>query len=1571
MPEIVDVNWNAFACKFDGREHQQFELLSYLLFCHEHEKEHGLFRYFNQAGIETEPVEVNDKCIGFQAKYLNTSISSNKIKIKNGLSKAKERNPQLNVIYYYLNREFSESRKAGQKRPQYQIVIETHANNLGIEIVWRVRSHFEKRLMEEKNRYIAQYFFQIQPSAIDSILQFRKQGQCLLEPIHTSIGADKYDIHLDRSKVIKEIEEAVLQEQVVLVSGDAGVGKTALIKEYFAEQSDDVHVYIVKTSRLSVNCVNEVFGTDDTLRLDDFIEVHQTEARKVFVFDSAEALSDIEDIDPFRELLSALIHNEWSVIFTVRPRYIEELKTIVLDRFACKMHEIPIQRIPVHELERLSVDYSFQLPENHRLLDVIRTPYYLNEYLSQTNKDTQRVDRTVFINRIWENRIMNTSFQKDGIHRSRSECFMAIALEKCRDGKFYIEGRQYNPKALHKLVEDEILEYDTSTKSYFITHDIFEEIALERHISTQYNRNRDMHHLLGEIGKALPMRRAFRAWLFEMMESDSTDMKQGLSELLIDTEFSKYWKDEILLSILTSSKAADYLSSFHQTLANENYTNLKWLMALLRTACKEFDVPDIMKGVQHTEDIAYLKSLFTKPKGSGWEYVIHYLFDKVTDDNILRESLPLLVDWTKKNETGLATSQAGRIVLKLYTTHLESNPYYGRQKSAIEKAMVDVIHFSSHEIADDLVSFYDTLLPQDHSRIDALSRTILTSMEDSFRFIQALPDLTVRIANAFWWGNEESDDYERRHFIHEAEVSFGLSTYCQQMYFPASAYQTPTWLLLVIHPEIGLKFIIDTVNRAVEVYAASDRGDHLETIELVVDGKTVTQHIDDRLWKMYRGLSNGPSVLDSMHMALEKWLLNNAKTTSDEFLDTVCKFLLQTSKSASITAVVTSVVQAYPEKLFKIAAILLRCKTLYLYDMHRFMYDMHKAKNLYSIGLGLKYDSKDNYRKERIRTCDDSFRSKRLETLALDYLLNVMEISSEEFDQRRETIWKILDRHYAELPEKAGLTKDDVTWKIFLARMDTRKMNLEHDRVENGKTYYKLVPEIDDEVKEQVDIASQVQAEFEKSTSIMIWAQVSFERNQNKYSVNQRFNENPQEVIGIVKGLMNELSTNSDSQFQLFTKNVPAYACAVLLRDYWAKIDADDRAYCADVLLQYASVLLSDEYNEQAGDFSQPTVSSLPLIIQRFSMRKNEAKALLLKIMLLNSFHSKMYRTYFRENMWSASNEDGWSIFLGYLALAPGYDEFRQSARDKNAERGVYGVLRSDLDGFIKVNTTLVESVMNKNEDSNRISLVDCGLEHLVPALEMLPSELPRKEMRQVFAAITKQMVIILSLNQRDHDSTLAAGFREHFTRILLHFENEFIEEYVKLIDGILGANEHTESILRFFILHTDQLRKSDAFWRIWDALYTKMMEINSLSDKHYYRDRVMTEYLIVSQIWKDNTREWHTLREQDLPFYDKVVDEMGGNPIVLYSIGSVLFRIGSRFMLPGITWLSTLISQHRYDSLKQDTVFFIESFMRRFWINCRKEVKRDESTREKAQTVLDFLFEQGSSIGHLLREQL
>lgn len=215
------------------------------------------------------------------------------------------------------------------------------------------------------------------------------------------------------------------------------------------------------------------------------------------------------------------------------------------------------------------------------------------------------------------------------------------------------------------------------------------------------------------------------------------------------------------------------------------------------------------------------------------------------------------------------------------------------------------------------------------------------------------------------------------------ENRYGIAEKHEFNYFPSSANQTPIkWLLQAAFYDT-LDFIIEFTNKAVEFYSQSDYGkEDVIKISLHINKTEVTQYLSNAIWCMYRG--NGspvvPNVLQSIHMALEKVLLEFSQILKSEIIQTILLRILIQSKSASLTSIVCSVVLANPDKFYDVALILFKTIELFHLDTFRCTNEF-QAKSLYSIGYGMDKVRDILYTDERLKTCEDKHRNSNLESL--------------------------------------------------------------------------------------------------------------------------------------------------------------------------------------------------------------------------------------------------------------------------------------------------------------------------------------------------------------------------------------------------------------------------------------------------------------------------------------------------------------------------------------------------------------------------------------------------------------
>ncbi|MFW6130316.1 MAG: AVAST type 4 anti-phage nuclease Avs4, partial [Atribacterota bacterium] len=1328
-----------------------FEWLCFLLFCKEFKKHIGISRYKNQAGIEANPIESNGKIVGWQAKFYDTRLSDHKNDFITTIDAAKKRHPEINKIIFYINKDFGQDKE--KTAPKYKRDIENYAKSKNIEIDWRTASFFESPFVCEENINIAKHFFSLRKSVIDFINELTLHTELILKAINSKIIFNNNEIKIDRSQVIKKFREALHTSSLVILSGEAGVGKTALIKDFYNIEKETKPFFVFRATEFNISKVNQLFKDGGAFTLSDFINAHKDISDKLIVIDSAEKLSDIEHQEVFQEFLSALLDNNWKIIFTTRYSYLDDLKYQLIEVYKKNFCSLNIENLKTKEIANLSEIYKFNLPDSERLHEILHNPFYLNEYLQIYKSLDATISYSEFKNILWDKQISKTSYKKNNTHIKRENCFIKIAQKRANDGHFFVIVDDCGDEILQKLESDEIIKYDSNAGGYFITHDIYEEWALDKTIERAFHRAKDYKSIFEEIGSSLPIRRAFRNWLSEKLFVKNEEVKSFIEATIGDGDIESYWKDEIIVSVLLSDYSENFFRLFESKLLEDDQKLLLKTIFLLRIACKEIDESFLnLLSISRKESIS-LKTLFTRPKGKGWDCVIEFI-NKHKEELGLRHMniiLPMLDDWNSKSKQGETTKNASQIALFYYDEITKNGGFGYGSRDETKNQMIRTILNGSFEIKEELINIFNEVVSKkeiDHrSKYYKLIRTVLSSAVDSYEIAKNIPEQVIRLADLFWFKILDETDWRAGHRM-GVEQYFCLPEHHFD-YFPASALQTPVFQLLRFDPKQTIDFILSFTNKTVDCYLKSELGNEAQEVEIFIDEtKSIKQYISNRLWNMYRGTQASPYLLESIHMALEKWLLENAKSASIGILESWCKYLVKNSKSASITAVVTSVVLSEPSKLFNIAKILFQTKEFFLYDTNRMMLDQ-TAKSQFSIGYGFNYQRKI-YQDERIQTCDYKHRKTSLEYLAVNYQFFRSEKESEqEVQKRQEIIWNILDKYYKQLPDKSEETESDKTWRLYLARMDRRKMKPTTEE-KDGKFLISFNPEIDPELKEFREKSLKRSSDRRKYISLKLWSKYRFERDEDKYKQYQKYENNIHLVISETKEIIETLKKGTEGNFSLFNRSIPAYACSVLIRDFFDKLNREDREFCKEVIIEFASIpLKSGHYTYQISDGTEPAIFILPHLIRFFPKDKEKSKSLLF-LLLLNSWReisTFAIRGVF-QNLWKICFDDAQSLFLGNLFLKPKYKDLRDKIRNENFKKKIYEHSEVQLvERFVKKYRNELEKVI-----SNRITYDETGnldkidLETLITSFEILPlkteNEDHKKFLNDVIPVFSKKLFI-------------------------------------------------------------------------------------------------------------------------------------------------------------------------------------------------------------------------------------
>ena len=165
----------------------------------------------------------------------------------------------------------------------------------------------------------------------------------------------------------------------------------------------------------------------------------------------------------------------------------------------------------------------------------------------------------------------------------------------------------------NELVGDGILGYEAA--GYFITHDIYEEWALEKIIESEFANRESNKDFFSNLGQSLPIRRSFRNWVSEKLLIENDSIKDFIEEVVKDGEVESFWKDEIIISVLLSDYSEYFFEVCKEELLRNNQELLKRLTFLVRIACKEVDAEVFENLGLKQVNLFHLKYVLTKPKG--------------------------------------------------------------------------------------------------------------------------------------------------------------------------------------------------------------------------------------------------------------------------------------------------------------------------------------------------------------------------------------------------------------------------------------------------------------------------------------------------------------------------------------------------------------------------------------------------------------------------------------------------------------------------------------------------------------------------------------------------------------------------------------------------------------------------------------------------------------------------------------------------------------------------------------------------------------------------------------------
>ena len=1409
----------------------------------------------------------------------------------------------------------------------------------------------------------------------DSIQKLEKDGDIILKTFKNTIG----DIHLSRIKTNETILQSINSNNITVITGGPGVGKSAAIKDNLLLEFNHASVLVFRADQFNFpHLANVLSNQGISYSFKDIFSCLSSIPDKIIFIDSLEKLLEGDPENAFKQLLVLLKDNSDIKLILSGRRYSIDL---IFQKFNIQRNKtkiIEINPLTKDEFKEITDKYPnlIEAFKNQHLRKLLSSPKYLDFLISAIEideNDLTEITPKQFKEELWNSLVKSSVNRSRGLPAKREQAFLEIAVNRARMMKLFVGTSEADQEAIEKLENDEIIIQNKLTGEYTPSHDILEDWALVKYITYVYEKYTQPHDFFKNLGNEPALRRAFRLWVEDEIIDNAEYVYKLIRDTIADESIDSYWEDEILIAVFKSDDCSSFFVIFKKELLKDNSALLNRCIHLMRTACKHSNMESNT-------------SLFLIPHGSGWQEIISFIKEHLSQLEGIKLSIAnLILDWGYKLvfNNSVLDSEANHVkeILNKFLDEIENEDelWWKKNLESTRNRLITLLFDLAHYAAKEIIDLFERAFKErDNSKKWKLSPfyesvfDIGLSGLNTHILTKELPELVVDTAWKEWKLKPIPESVKDRipPYLRDSKLEFekcwGIED--KSHFFPSGIYKTPFYNLLWAHPLVGIKFITEFINYSVEFYVSADceYKNNIIQIELELnDGTKVTQYASWELWAAYRGSSVTHYCIESLLMSLEKYLLLVAaqKTEiSQENIQFLFNYLIRNSNNVAITSVLTSVILAYPEEVGEEMLPLLSVKEFYEWDLSRSTSEFTTLS---------PYDNQISFaQKERFESNKLPHRRKYLRGLSdfiIDYQFNIGTLN--------ERIHNRLDQF------KSKIQNDDLESKKLLTEIDIRNHKI-GDYDENLKGFI-------------------VQPDYEKDVKEMITSNEGFFQAQSK---SLKFS-------GILKNVYDGDVTFIYSNWVEIQKyyqekkrldilyDRPITLANIGLRDFHSELGNDQKKWCIDVLIDSIRIIVEDETNRRFGLNRTINLMEKDIALKSFHLlfnhiteerEKKEIKVLLVSSLLapFSNHEAAGFTRYIREVIFDLHPN------LGYLAWSSLIKTARY--REEQKKNKLWQFPDQMEERRVKENEFILETVTKEELDItlDEINLDDYQVQLLVKALCIIPYN---TEEKAFIVFIDNLIALILqdfkkeesySYNRGSEDrrfhfqliheakdyfvETFLNAEIEHTVRIINSIFDTILEEELTLLNYRNDFYDFGKSILESTIYKLDELVSNSTdddyinklvnnFWKIWEYLFEK---IKSSRWKYY------TSTLLLGIEWRKEATDWKPLRGK-MEFYYKMVIDLGKyNSQTLLNLFSTA---GEKTFLPtGMSWIVELYKKDtegiEINSLLSSSA---ERLIRRLFYNHISVIKNNKKLVDDYIWLLNKMVDLGSSDAYFFRENV
>lgn len=1509
-------SWKDFEFKYPGYQDVAFEALARMLFRCRYELGDSLPYFKNQAGNETETIIVNGEEIGFQAKYFHNEI--NAALIEHSIRTAHKNHPSQSKMIVYTNLEFGNPRKIGETKTEKQKNIEHVAKDCNIQLEWMYGDNILDATL--KNELAYNVFFNRESNLQHIRGDLSAYNDSQLEYIKNQININGKAYKFDRSVVTNRLMTLILGNNNVMLSGESGSGKSAVLKDYYEQYKDnrDYVFFIINTGQLNVENLNSLFHLHHNYTFAEFYSYFVEVKNKILVLDSAEQLLDLNNRRVALMLVDKLRREGWNLIVTCKKNTQEDLIAIMKEDFQLDFILQSVDALQDYELKNFEKETGIRLPLDDKLRHQFSIPFYLARYceVGGTGDSVK-----AFRERVWKQKVRGTS----SLGRKIETCLFEIIRRKQTTGLFVIPTDGLDVDCVDSLIKEDIIG-EIEHRGVFVKHDLYTDWALDYMLLSELTDKESVECKL--VSKpTISYANAFRRWF-----TDKVSSKEAVVDTIIGVMFEKgiddRWANTILEVVGSSDVYAPIFINKYKTRLTEN--DYYWFNTFANTVSVSCHIV--------TQYLPYKNGIripISNSIGSGWEAVISFINNNKEDYYINNLSLVYNIlngysNKLKKNEE--VVKMAGLLAIRIFDIQANSQDQgYHFWLNNMKDWAALVCRYAIY-IQDEIKNILANVVKNSWNHHNSPYHDIIEYLivpQNSLMNIKAYfvcREQLLPVLKLFW---SKSNDIYRDYSSFGTEQYFGLYQEGLGMnYFPSSPFQTPILGLLnaeslvLLEDNATLDFIIEFVDNCVSCF--DKRGKHLQELDEITvsfdDGSKHKVLCSSMLWNMYRGLSDisAPYLLESIHMALEKYLLDQLKgEEKKKNIDRVRIILwriLRNSHSATLYAIVTSVVLAYYNDLFDLFLFFIQDIRFLHLDLHRYISEYHVDLTSFV------YMSHKDYAIERKEAADMSHRKLHLETLLTNLQITYDNSTKDEDMERLNQLYSCVDKLLNDFKSMKMEALSDEPY--IIERINVRKWRKSTIVMDNGAEAIQYEPVFPEHLVKDKDLIQNASNVVTYGLFITIWADKMF-RGDIDGARTYKFHDRPQEILKIIANVEVSLRKNQTIMGSSMDREyVPYIGSAAVLIYYREKISQEEIELCSQRVteaLQNPDFLLSGLMTG-----FDTILEAIPVLIELFPNKKDSIADIIITYAKrrreIGNFRScdKIRQLIVKHNLW-----DKQADFMQYV------------------QSSFYGSL----------NLTCIEEI-TLNDAETMLSLL---------------TEIPKDRV------IANKCIIRLS----DHWKYTGFDSMDYENKIfdsdliavyLMNTPEKDIPQLVSVFGECIANKQKSESILSSILIDCIYTKRYEQFWIIWYAFFPSLVKETILLDSSTRRD-----YLLCPSFIRDLSNDWFQFEEENVKFFEKVVNQVGNDDDVLFCVLRVFDTIASKFQVKAIPLVYRLTRKKlpSWSRNKEVIISYMDIYVDSLNLNHRSDIIRDKDLYDQYCAILDYMVKYQSEIASRILKTL